>query len=270
MRLSTEARPARPSLAPLEPRTEPRFAVPEGFGEGFKREAPEAPSLERDAGDAAAGWRSGLRPAAERDETDPAAERDEAFAAGLGARRDAPACRAAACGLTEAFCLPAARVRAAAEGELAWARGRATPPLPPAPMRGAEAPRAKPPPVEPDRFETGCFDAREAGREEGAGAFARAFDEPAVEARRKVGFDALEAEELDFRLELNAIRLLNLSAHRSNHVKDVRRRGRALVHNKVSVNGRHFRAAHAKTLQSTILDQLARASIGRIAEHRAA
>lgn len=230
MRLSAEARPARPSPAPLEARTAPRFAVPESFGEGFKREAPEAPSLERDAGDAAAGWRSGLRPAAGRDETDPATERDEAFAAGLGARRDAPACRAAACGLTEAFCLPAVRVR------------------------GAEAPRAKPPPVEPDRFETGCFDAREAGREEGEGAFARAFDEPAVEARRKVGFDALEAEELDFRLELNAIRLLNLSAHCSNHVKDVRRRSRALVHNKVSVNGRHFRAAHAKTLQSTILD----------------
>lgn len=88
-------------------------------------------------------------------------------------------------------------------------------------MRGAEALRAKPPPAEPDRFETGCFDAREAGREEGEEAFERAFDEPAAEARRKVGFDALEAEELDFRLELNAIRLLNLSAHRSNHVKDV-------------------------------------------------
>lgn len=245
MRLSAEARPARPSPAPLEARTAPRFAVPESFGEGFKREAPEAPSLERDAGDAAAGWRSGLRPAAER---------DEAFTAGLGARRGAPACRAVACGLTEAFCLPAVRVRGAEADELAWARGRATPPLPPAPMRGAEAPRAKPPPVEPDRFETGCFDAREAGREEGEEAFARAFDEPAVEARRKVGFDALEAEELDFRLELNAIRLLNLSAHCSNHVKDVRRRSRALVHNKVSVNGRHFRAAHAKTLQSTILD----------------
>ena len=171
-----------------------------------------------------------MRPAAGRDETDPATERDEAFAAGLGARRDAPACLAVPCGLTEAFCLPAVRVRGAAADELAWARGRATPPLPPAPMRGAEAPRAKPPPAEPGRFETGCFDARGAGREEGAGAFARAFDEPAVEARRKVGFDVLEAEELDFRLELNAIRLLNLSAHRSNHVKDVRRRCRAQEH----------------------------------------
>ena len=84
-------------------------------------------------------------------------------------------------------------------------------------------------------------DTDEAGR-------AEAWPLPAADARRYVGFGVLEAEELDFRLKLDPIRLPYLRMHMADDRLNVCRRGGALVHDKVSVNRRDLRPALAKTL----------------------
>ena len=63
-----------------------------------------------------------------------------------------------------------------------------------------------------------------------------------------MGFDALEAEEFNFRSELDAIRLPHLSVHMSDNRGNVIGRGSSVINDKISVNGRNFRTANRKTL----------------------
>ena len=93
---------------------------------------------------------------------------------------------------------------------------------------------------------------------------------PRPPARRNVGFEALEPEEFDFRLEFNAVYLPNLLMDVLDDCYDICCGSSTRVDDKVTVNRRDLGTSHGKTLQSTVLNHFSHTIARRILEHRAA